>query len=168
MSYLVTKRNNPWHSFGELDRDSFFRDLFSSHSESWAPAYEVEEEENHYLISLEIPGIPKDEIKIEAADNVLTISGEKHSEKKLGSNWYGERRYGKFQRSFTLPPGVDNEKIEARYEHGLLHLLIPKMESAKPRQIKISTESNGLFGKLLGDSRKREEAKSPEEKGRVA
>jgi len=167
MNYL-TRRNDLWSPLADFRRemDSLFDDFFSptnaratgNTNHVWTPACDVAEEEGHYMLSLEVPGIPKDEIKIEVADNTVTISGERQSknEKKEKGAWYGERRYGKFQRSFTLPAGIDADKIEANYQDGVLSLMVPKAESAKPRQIKIGS-SNGFFGKLLGDSRKREE-----------
>lgn len=178
MNYL-TRKNESWNPLADLRRemdfvfDNFFtpgvnrnwRDL----DHAWTPACEVAEEDGHYLMSLEMPGIPKDEIKVEVTDNTITISGERHAkeEKRDGGAWYGERRYGKFMRSFTLPLGIDAEKIEANYQDGVLSLIVPKAESAKPRQIKIGSNT-GFFGKLLGDSRKREEEKSSETKVKIA
>lgn len=167
MNYL-TRRNDTWSPLADFRRemDGLFDDFFSptlrvqkETNHTWAPACEVAEEDGHYMLSLEMPGISKDDIKIEMADNTVTISGERRFENK--SAWYGERRYGKFQRSFTLPAGIDTDKIEANYQDGVLHLLVPKAESAKPRQIKI-TNGSGFFGKLLGDSRKKEEEHSSE------
>lgn len=123
----------------------------------WAPACDVEEEQNHYLITLDIPGVQKDQIKLEVIDNQLTISGERRFEQKNKTEglWYSERRHGKFTRSFTLPAGVDGDKAEAHYQNGTLRVYVPKAESAKPRQIKINSgNSNGasFFGRLIGQS----------------
>lgn len=178
MNYL-TRKNDLWNPLADLRRemDSVFDNFFTptvnrnwrEFEQVWTPACEVAEEEGHYLMSLEMPGIPKDDIKVEVADNTITVSGERHAkdEKKEGGAWYGERRYGKFMRSFTLPAGIDAEKIEANYQDGVLSLMVPKAESAKPRQIKIGNNA-GFFGKLLGDSRKREEEKSSETKVKIA
>lgn len=176
MNYL-TRNNNYWSPLVGFRRemDTLFDGFFTPIARSardvdnvFTPACEVEEEQGHYLLTLEMPGIPKDDIKIEVADNAVTVSGERRAESKKKENgaWYGERRYGKFQRTFTLPAGIDTEKIEASYEDGVLHLMVPKAESAKPRQIKI--DNKGFFGKLLGDSRKREEGHSSTTKDRVA
>jgi len=162
-----TRRNDNWSPLVDFRReiDSLFDDFFSptlryqrERSNVWSPACDVAEEDGHYMLSIEMPGISKDDIKIEMADNTVTISGERRFESKgkEDSAWYGERRYGRFQRSFALPAGIDADKIEANYQDGVLHLAVPKAESAKPRQIKI-TNGSGFFGKLLGDSRKREE-----------
>ncbi len=136
MNYL-TRRNDLWNPLADFRRemDSLFNDFFSSTTRSWrdsdyvwTPACDVVEEQGHYLLSLETPGIPKDDIKIEVADNTVTISGERHAknEKKEDGAWYGERRYGKFQRSFNLPAGIDAEKIAANYQDGVLSLMVPK------------------------------------------
>lgn len=177
MNYLI-RRNDTWNPLAEFRRemDGLFDDFFSPTFRTgrdvntvWSPAYDVAEEEGHYMLSVEMPGIPKDEIKIEVAENTVTISGERRFENKKKENgaWYGERRFGKFQRSFALPAGIDAGKIEANYQDGVLHLMVPKAESAKPRQIKIGN-SSGFFGKLLGDSRKREEEHSSSAKENVA
>ena len=176
MNYL-TRRNDNWIPLADFRRemDSFFEDLFSptlrtqrETNHAWTPACEVAEEEGHYMLTVEMPGIAKDDIKIEMADNIVTISGERHMENKKRETgaWFGERRYGKFQRSFTLPAGIDSVKVEANYQDGVLQLWVPKVESAKPRQIKVSSGS-GFFGKLLGDSKKRAE-EHPSGKDRVA
>jgi HSP20 family protein len=119
------------------------------------PACEIEESENYVLVALDIPGIPKDQIKVEVVDGQVAISGERRAERKVAEKaaWHSERSYGKFYRIFALPPGLDAERIEANYEDGVLQLYIPKAESAKPRQIKVSNSSSpGFFAKLIGQS----------------
>jgi len=178
MKYL-SRTYDPWSPLAGLrhDLDSVFDSFLTPAAggarpdldRAWAPAYEIAEEEGHYLVSLEMPGIPKDEIKIEVADNVVTVSGERKvkTEKQEGSARYGERRYGKFLRSFTIPAGVDTSKIEADYQDGVLTLAVPKAESARPRQIKLGDRTS-FFGKLLGESRKREEEKPSTTQASVA
>lgn len=170
MNY-VTRNNQTWSPLTELRRemDRLFDDFWpapgntrqlSQMEAEWAPTCDVEEADNHYMISLEMAGVPKDQIKIEFQDNQLVISGERRHEtkKKEEGRWYSERRFGKFQRSFTLPVGVDTEKVEANYQDGILRVYVPKAESAKPRQIKITNGSGtGFFGKLLGTPKKEQE-----------
>ncbi|HAR41794.1 MAG TPA: heat-shock protein [Bdellovibrionales bacterium] len=122
---------------------------------NWQPACDLEESRDHYLMTLELPGIPKEQIRIECADNQIMISGERNRDSSAadGSLQYFERRYGKFQRSVALPSGVNADRIEANYQDGVLRLYIPKPESAKPRQIKINQPSGGgFFEKFLGAS----------------
>ncbi len=164
MNY-VTKQNSNWSPLANVYRemDSLFESFFY-------PTLQSQQEEEHYLLSLEVPGIAKDDIKIEVADRTVTISGERrlHSSKKDCGSIYAERRYGKFQRSFSLPVGVDTNKIEASYQDGMLQLAIPKAESAKPRQIKIGNGTSSFFGKLLGDSKRRGEDNSVNSTERIA
>jgi len=130
----------------------------------FVPACDVEEGEDHYLLTLEMAGVKKDDIKLEVIDNQIVISGERRQEnqKKAAGQAYSERRFGRFQRNFALPAGVDAEKVEANYQDGILRVMVPKAESAKPRQIKITNGSGGskFFGKLLGPKEAKEEMHS--------
>lgn len=121
---------SPWRGFFDqaFDEETYFQ-----------PACELEETDSHYVLNVDVPGIPKKDIQIEFKDNQLYVSGERKSEKKGAT--FSERSYGKFQRVFTLPKDVNSEKIEARYVDGVLTLEIPKAESAKPRLIKIADGS---------------------------
>lgn len=141
--------NNLDRLFGSLDTPSYY----GVRADNLAPACDIEESENHFLISLEMPGFKKEDVRIDVNGSLLTISGERRRESESAGESerrYSERRFGKFQRSFTLPEGVDVDKIEAQYEDGILNLAIPKAESAKPRQIKIGTGGASRFlSKLL-------------------
>ncbi len=100
-------------------------------------------------------GIPKDQIKIEVQDRQLIISGERKAEESKSEKGvrYSERNYGTFLRSFSLPVGLNSEKIEANDQDGVLRVLIPKAEGAKPRSIKINSGNTAsFFGKLIGQS----------------
>lgn len=122
---------------------------------TWQPKCDVVEDNNHFLISLEMAGIPKDQIRIDVIHNQLVVAGERKHEE--GGRFYSERAYGKFQRSFALPTGSDTEKIEADYQDGVLRIVIPKLESAKPRQIRIgSSQQPNFFGKWIGQSSTKE------------
>lgn len=129
---------------------------------NFVPAFEVGEEDTHYMMSLDLPGLKKEDIKIEVSDNTLTISGERKRESSNGGNrkvHSYEKSYGMFRRSFTLPTSVDAGKVEARYEDGVLELYIPKMQAAKPRHVEIQTGKTGFFGKLLGGDKTTDETK---------
>lgn len=128
--------------------DDFWTPLTSGRAV--APAYEVEEGEAHYLLSMDMPGVPKDQIQIELLGDQLSISGSRVAKRPGAES--ETRRHSQFQRAFTLPPGVDGAKIEADYQDGVLHVFIPKVESAKRRTIQIgqSAGPSGLLGKWLG------------------
>ena len=133
------------------------------------PACDVEEEGDHYLLTIEMPGISKNDVKVEVVDNQITVSGERRLERKntAGGAWYSERKFGSFQRSFSILVGVSAEKIEAHYQDGILKLMVPKAESSKPRQIKISDgRSGGFFDKLLNQSKNDKEDLRPPEPNR--
>ena len=143
-------RKPNWNPIQELTQEM---DRLLETAHGWQPSCEVTEEQDHYLLSLEMAGVPKDQIKIEVIENQLVVSGErKYNERKKENGFsYTERKYGKFQRSFNLPVGLDSEKIEADCQDGILRILVPKSETAKPRQIKIgSGTSSGFFSKLIG------------------
>jgi len=97
------------------------------------------EDKDIYKIMLDIPGIKKDDIKISFSEGILTISGERKSEKeKKGETYHTfERSFGKFYRTFRLPVYVEENNIKAVYENGQLFLTIPKAEESKPKQIEI-------------------------------
>jgi HSP20 family protein len=157
--------------FDELLHPS--RELESTADSRFVPVCEVEEQEDHYLLTVETAGVKKDDLKMELVDNQIVIRGVRRSEsrgKRVTADGlvHSERRYGRFQRSFALPPGVDSAQIEANYQDGMLRVVIPKAESAKARSIKITQGAVGskFFGKLLG---KGESAQEPhQDEGRVA
>ena len=130
----------------DMDRlfDNFFADRpdqLQSYSDI-TPTVDVEETDQEFLITAEIPGIKKDDIKITFENNYLTISGEKKvkKERKDENFHHMERRYGKFSRTLGIPAGVMLDKIEAEYEQGVLHIKIPKAEEAKPKQIEVKVK----------------------------
>ncbi len=100
---------------------------------------DIFETEKGYEIEAEIPGMKKDDIEVNVTDRVLTIKGEKSDERKEEKKGARilERSYGMFERSFTLPDDADPEKIEAKYEDGVLKLLIPKRPESKSKKVKI-------------------------------
>jgi HSP20 family protein len=105
------------------------------------PAADVVENENEIRVMIEAPGMRAEDIGIDLENNVLTISGEKrekHDESDDRSTWHlSERRYGRFSRSFVLPRDVEQERIEATFENGVLHVIVPKSERARRRRIEV-------------------------------
>lgn len=106
---------------------------------------EVVESDDEIRFEVEMPGFRNEDLDITLENNVLTISGEKkarHEEGRKESDYrLYERRYGRYQRSFTVPPTVRSDRCEAHYEDGVLSIRLPKAEEAKPRRIQVSTAS---------------------------
>lgn len=109
---------------------------------AFVPAVDITERENDYNIKVELPGVKKDDVKITVQNDVLTIRGEKKQEaEKKDENFHRvERCYGMFERSFTLPSSVRNDKIEASYDNGVLNISVPKAEEAKPKEIEVKVK----------------------------
>jgi len=127
-----------------LLEDALFSWPFSAEADGtlaavWTPTVDVFEDKDAVRISLEIPGVSPDDVKISLEQNTLTISGEKKqvTEEKAERVHRYERTYGSFTRRFTLPATVEAEKITAKAEHGVLNIVIPKAEKAKPREIAV-------------------------------
>jgi len=109
---------------------------------TWAPAVDIYETPDSIVLQAELPGLSKDDIDIQVRDNVLTLKGERRSEKEVKEGNYlrVERAYGGFQRAFTLPAAVQADKVRAVFKDGVLDVSIPKAEEAKPKQIKIDVK----------------------------
>jgi HSP20 family protein len=106
---------------------------------NWVPAVDISEDKEAVKIHAELPGLKKDDVKINLRDGILTLQGErKFEEEKKKDNFYRlERSYGVFARSFTLPNSVDVSKIQANMKNGVLEILIPKKPEAKEKEIAI-------------------------------
>ena len=130
-----------WDPFTELRTrfDRMFDDL-DGNERAWMPAIDVLREEGTLVVRADVPGIKPEEIKIEVADDVLTISGEheESSEQEGAHHVRRERRYGSFSRSMALPPGVDAEKIDAKTHDGVVELRIPLPEEANKGPVTIT------------------------------
>ena len=135
--------------------DSFFnQDLLPSEevsNRSWMPPVDIQETEEGFRLVAELPGLTKEDINITLENNVLRLTGERKFEKGVtGEAKEGqkqsqkqgyhriERAYGTFVRAFTLPSQVSHDKVEAKFENGLLTITVPKAELAKPRRIEIA------------------------------
>jgi HSP20 family protein len=103
------------------------------------PAMDIAESEDELTISVELPGLKKDDVKLSIENGVLTLSGEKRfeSEEKKQDYHRVERSYGSFHRSISLPSQMDAANAEASFEDGVLEIRIPRAETAKPKQIEI-------------------------------
>jgi HSP20 family protein len=107
-----------------------------------SPSVDIYEEGSELVLKADMPGVPKEEVKVEVSDNMLTISGEKKKEEKIEKeNFFRyERSHGSFCRSFELPEGTDTEKMKAHFENGVLEVRIPKAEEMKTKKKTISIE----------------------------
>jgi HSP20 family protein len=121
--------------------DGFFSDFDGEGNSvaSWSPRADVSENNEAYVIKVELPGVNKNDVKITLCENVLTIKGEKKQEKEEKDHNFHriERSYGSFERSFSLPSGVKGDKIDAAYRDGILTITLPKVEEAKPKEIEV-------------------------------
>ncbi|KYG68683.1 hypothetical protein AZI87_05465 [Bdellovibrio bacteriovorus] len=150
--YMTNRRPFATDLFDEVERmfESFAAPANTNSERRFTPAFEVSETEDHYLLGVDLPGIKKEDLKIELNDNVLSISGER----KRGNSAES------FTKRFTLPKTVDVEKIEANYEDGVLNMYLPKAAAAKPRSIEIQSKSGGFFEKLIGSKKVGEDTSS--------
>jgi HSP20 family protein len=131
----------------EVDRlfDAFFRGD-SEQARRWVPPVDLVEAEDHFVLKADLPGLSEEDVSVEVQDGTLTISGERTAEHETRERgWYRiERSFGSFNRSLTLPDGVDPDGISAKFDRGVLEVRIPKPEQRKPRRVEISAgEQNG-------------------------
>ncbi len=143
-----------WDPFNEMqsfqdDMNRVFTDFFGRSPGRrtlteglWAPLMDIEETKDELVIKAEVPGMAKDDIKIQINNDILSISGERKHEEETKDKTYHriERSYGKFQRIIRLPTEVQSGKTKASYENGVLTIRIPKSEEVKPREIAIDVK----------------------------
>jgi HSP20 family protein len=141
-SYTVA---NPFKELFEMQRN--LNNLFEGKTaneetalNAWTPTVDIYEDQDAFLLKLELPEVSKEDIKVNLNENVLSISGERRFENEDKRDGYHrvERSYGQFYRSFTLPPNINAEAINAEYKDGMLRLSLPKKEEAKPKAISVN------------------------------
>jgi HSP20 family protein len=112
---------------------------------TWFAPTDVSEDANALRVTMELPGVNPDDVRLSLENNILTIRGEKKHEVEDNNERVHrfERTYGMFERTFAMPNTVDPDKIEARYENGVLLVTIPKAERAKPREIRVNSSAAG-------------------------
>lgn len=142
----IIKRNQ-YKGLKNLQRvlDNFFSDVWwptpglSEVWEEFQPQSKLTEDKDNYYIEIDLPGIKKEEVKIEVEENMLRIQGERKERKKQenAKQHYSEVFYGSFTREFVLPTSVEKEKIKARYEEGVLFINVPKSTKSKAHQVNI-------------------------------
>lgn len=106
---------------------------------AWYPVVDIYEKGDDIVLEAELPGLKKEDIDVRVENNVLTLRGERKLERetKKDGAFRSERAYGTFSRSFTLPTMVASDKIQAEYKDGMLTLVLPRVEEAKPKQIPV-------------------------------
>jgi HSP20 family protein len=124
----------------DLFGESFDRSWMNWNSATWYPPVDVLESKDSYVLRAELPGMKKEDFNLEVKDGMLTLSGERKSEKTTDDVKYRtvERVEGRFSRSFSLPETVKHDGIQATYKDGILEIHVPKAEEAKPRRIEIA------------------------------
>ncbi|MDH3688796.1 MAG: Hsp20/alpha crystallin family protein [Gammaproteobacteria bacterium] len=141
MNELVSRRNRLGDDFDDLF-EGFFRPMRQvAQDTGMVPAVDISEEEGRYIVKADLPGVRKDDIDVSINDDVLTINAESKMEQedkdRSGRVIRQERRVGKYVRSMRLGTHVDQNKVQAKYEDGVLKLSLPKVEEAKPKKIAI-------------------------------
>jgi HSP20 family protein len=146
--YRNRSRPNPWRELDEMTNqlNRVFADRFLAEPEAttWLPAVNVEESREELILTAELPGMRPEDVELELENNILTIRGRKEEVREENDErryhvW--ERKYGSFQRSFSLPRSVSADSIAASFEHGVLQVRMPKAPEAKGRKIEIKTEA---------------------------
>jgi len=132
-----------WKPFNDLARfhDDLFRRGRNGELVRFTPAVDIEELEDRFVLSADLPGIDEKDLEITVHDGVLVLSGKREvsQEEERDGGLYRERSHGSFCRQFRLGPHVDPEKIEAHFSKGVLQVTLPKKEEAKPKQIPVAT-----------------------------
>lgn len=165
----IDRNLNPWKTMDEVF-DDFFDRAFRSpagypvsfweegarRSRDTQLNCDIRESEQAYLLAMDMPGVKKEDLKIDLTGRNLSVTGTRHMEKSEDSQgvWRRERSYGTISRSFTLPDSVDVDKIEAELSDGVLRIALPKKEESKPRSIQVGEVGKGGFlSKLLGEKK---------------
>lgn len=144
INYRKPELNNwsPFSNFRDQLNRLFDASFYGQNSDSfgsWAPVLDALEDNDKYVVSVEVPGLKKEDISVVVHDGVLTVSGERKSEKEVkeGTVHRSERIYGKFSRSVSLPSAVRADAVTAAYKDGVLTVEVPKAEEAKPKSIEV-------------------------------
>ncbi|MDH5473368.1 MAG: Hsp20/alpha crystallin family protein [Gammaproteobacteria bacterium] len=145
---MSLRRYNPWSLFDQLQHEI---NQYSGYpvktaddgnvvTSDWAPAVDIKEDDNAYLLIADIPGVDPKDIEIHMENGILTIKGQRESEKKTERKGYKriEREHGVFYRRFTMPEGVNADGIEASNKNGVLTVTIPKQPATQARRITVN------------------------------
>lgn len=132
----------PWDLQDEFNRAWPELGRFLGGDDSYAPSMDVRETPDAFIVEADIPGMNKEDVTIEVSDNVVTVKGERRSdrEEKKDNYHFTERRFGSFRRSVAIPGGFSNDKVSAKFENGVLTITLPKQEEKKPRKIDVRVD----------------------------
>lgn len=134
--------SNPFDVLNQLDR--FAAGVFDTARAPRLMPVDLYRDGDHYVLSADLPGIDPGSVDLEVDGQLLTIRAERSAAANEGVKWMTrERPVGAYMRQFTLGDGVDVERITANYEHGVLSVIVPMAERAKPRKIQISAQEGG-------------------------
>jgi len=140
-------RYEPWGLLNQLQRElSLSQDEKAGEGSvataEWAPAVDIKEEADKFVIHADIPGVKPEDIEVSMEAGVLTVKGQKETEVKTEKEGYKriERTSGSFYRRFSLPDSADGDAINAKCKLGVLEIIIPKREAIKPKRINVTSE----------------------------
>jgi len=143
---MALVRYEPWSMLNQLRREMERMSEGGENAEGsaiatsdWVPSVDIKETDSAFEIKADIPGVDPNDIEVHMENGVLTIKGERESEKKEEKEGYKriEREWGSFYRRFSLPDSADAEKISAKSKNGVLEITIPKQEKVQPRKISV-------------------------------
>lgn len=139
---LLTREWEPSRALRDFLRWDPFAEMIPTlgrEAEGFAPAFEVRETKDAFVFNADLPGVKEPDLEVRISQNRLTVSGKRESEKtENGDTFYTyERSFGSFSRTFTLPEGVDADRIKAELKHGVLTLELPKRPEAQPKKIAV-------------------------------
>ena len=138
---MTIVRYEPWSLVGRWQRqlERALGEESDGASVSWIPHVDVREQDGQFVVTADLPGVEGKDIEVTADKGVLTIKGERRSEKQSSKDGYErvERASGTFLRRFTLPASVDAEAIKATHVNGVLEVTIPKRPEAQPRRVTV-------------------------------
>lgn len=143
---------HPFSFFDDLDRE--FEKVWKNDMSSlqkFNAAVDIEEDDDHWMMSFDLPGIPKEDVNIEVKDNVLKVWGERKNEVKEDA--YVERSFGRFERAFSLPKNAQADQVDAHFENGVLRVAVPKAEIKEAKKVEIKDKREGFWNKMLGSSK---------------
>ncbi len=149
---MTLTRYEPWSCLTQLHKDldrlldprwnlSGAEDHSNVVTCDWVPSVDIKEQQDHFLISADIPGVEPKDIEIHMENGVLMIRGERKSESKQERQGFKriERTHGRFYRRFSLPDTADPEHISAKGQNGVLEIVIPKLKRTQPRKIAVAS-----------------------------